>query len=55
MERGTRLRVMAVLLGLMGVVASADPSPLHPGWPGKGRLFVGTCYQPVARSPEERT
>ncbi len=25
----------------------------HPGWPGKGQLFVGTCYQPVDRSPEE--
>jgi beta-galactosidase len=25
----------------------------HPTWPGKGRLFVGTCYQPVDRSPEE--
>jgi len=25
----------------------------HPEWPGKGRLFVGTCYQPVDRSPEQ--
>jgi beta-galactosidase len=25
----------------------------HPDWPGKGRLFVGTCYQPVDRSPEQ--
>lgn len=25
----------------------------HPEWPGKGQLFVGTCYQPVDRSPEE--
>ena len=23
----------------------------HPEWPGKGQLFVGTCYQPVDRSP----
>ena len=22
-------------------------------WPGKGLLFVGTCYQPVDRSPEQ--
>lgn len=25
----------------------------HPGWPGSGQLFVGTCYQPVDRSPEQ--
>jgi beta-galactosidase len=25
----------------------------HPDWPGRGRLFVGTCYQPIDRSSEE--
>jgi beta-galactosidase len=25
----------------------------HPDWPGKGLLFVGTCYRPVDRSPEQ--
>src|SRR5664279_6406442 len=25
----------------------------HPEWPGKGQLFVGTCYQPVDRSREQ--
>ena len=25
----------------------------HPEWPAKGRLFVGTCYQPIDRTPEE--
>lgn len=25
----------------------------HREWPGKGQLFVGTCYQPVDRSPEQ--
>jgi len=25
----------------------------HPEWPGKGQLFVGTCYQPVDRSSEQ--
>ncbi len=25
----------------------------HPEWPSKGQLFVGTCYQPVDRSPEQ--
>ena len=33
--------------------AEAQEQPLHPGWPGKGQLFVGTCYQPVDRSPAE--
>jgi beta-galactosidase len=25
----------------------------HPNWPGPGQLFVGTCYQPIDRTPEE--
>ncbi|HEY5215251.1 MAG TPA: beta-galactosidase [Acidobacteriaceae bacterium] len=25
----------------------------HSDWPGKGQLFVGTCYQPVDRSTEQ--
>ena len=25
----------------------------HPDWPRKGQLFVGTCYQPVDRLPEQ--
>jgi len=35
--------------GLLLGQSAAD----HPEWPGKGQLFVGTCYQPVDRSPEE--
>src|SRR5947199_7687693 len=34
--------------GLLG--QSADQ---HPDWPGNGQLLVGTCYQPVDRSPEQ--
>ena len=26
---------------------------MHPNWPGPGQLFVGTCYQPVDRSPAQ--
>src|SRR3569833_2796201 len=29
------------------------PQQSHAGWPGPGLLFVGTCYQPVDRSPDE--
>ena len=25
----------------------------HPNWPGPGQLFVGTCYQPIDRTPEQ--
>ncbi|GAA0587303.1 beta-galactosidase [Rhizomicrobium electricum] len=32
---------------------NAQSAAGHPEWPGKGQLFVGTCYQPVDRSPEE--
>lgn len=33
--------------------ALAQSAPGHPDWPGKGQLFVGTCYQPIDRTPEE--
>lgn len=47
------------LLGLLlTCVAAARPGKAqslsaHPDWPGPGQLFVGTCYQPVDRSPAE--
>ena len=54
------LVAFAVLVGVAPGLAAAEPSappdpgwPGHPGWPGRGRLFVGTCYQPVDRSPEQ--
>ena len=25
----------------------------HPEWPGRGELFVGACYQPIDRTPEQ--
>jgi beta-galactosidase len=31
----------------------AQDAAQHPDWPGKGQLFVGTCYQPVDRSAEQ--
>jgi beta-galactosidase len=29
-----------------------DTAP-HPKWPGRGQLFVGACYQPIDRTPEQ--
>jgi beta-galactosidase len=33
--------------------ARAQSAVGHPEWPGTGQLFVGTCYQPVDRSPDQ--
>ena len=33
--------------------AEAQSAAGQPEWPGPGQLFVGTCYQPVDRSPEQ--
>ncbi|HTQ57932.1 MAG TPA: beta-galactosidase [Bryobacteraceae bacterium] len=50
----------AVLTPLCLVLAAAFTLPCHAqgdaahsNWPGPGQLFVGTCYQPVDRSPEQ--
>jgi beta-galactosidase len=44
-------------LGLAIILSSgflkAQSAAEHPEWPGKGQLFVGTCYQPVDRTPEQ--
>jgi beta-galactosidase len=58
-----RPRVLPGALGaIMGVLAAVLPAArpvhaqnaaVHPEWPGRGQLFVGTCYQPIDRTPEE--
>lgn len=47
--------VMAAFLVLQLSVQQAHAQSVsdHPDWPGKGQLFVGTCYDPVGRTPEE--
>jgi beta-galactosidase len=53
MKRPVRLTLCAALLAATTIVAGAlQPASRVPG-PAKGRLFVGTCYQPVDRSPDE--
>lgn len=34
-------------------VCIAQTPPSHPNWPGPGQLFVGTCYQPIDRTPDQ--
>ena len=50
----SRSSVLAVVsLGLSSLAASAQDTSAHPNWPGPGQLFVGTCYQPIDRSPDQ--
>ena len=44
---------ICIALWLTTVQLFARSAVQHPDWPGKGQLFVGTCYQPVDRSPEQ--
>jgi beta-galactosidase len=45
--------LLLVTLSLSGTSVFGQSAAEHPEWPGKGQLFVGTCYQPVDRSPEQ--
>src|ERR1035437_8647369 len=48
-----RTIVIASALFLASALLFGQSAEQHPEWPGKGQLFVGTCYQPVDRSPEQ--
>jgi beta-galactosidase len=48
-----RTIVIASALFLASTLLFGQSAEQHPEWPGKGQLFVGTCYQPVDRSPEQ--
>ena len=60
-KRSPRLSAFAIALSLatglappaIAPQAQAQSAAGHPDWPGKGEIFVGTCYQPVDRSPEQ--
>lgn len=41
-----------LLLAVCGAASTAQETS-HPNWPGPGQLFVGACYQPADRSPEQ--
>lgn len=42
-----------ILLLLSSTLVFGQGATEHPDWPGKGQLFVGTCYQPVDRRSEQ--
>jgi beta-galactosidase len=44
---------IAIFLFLSSPLLLGQSADQHPDWPGKAQLFVGTCYQPVDRSPEQ--
>jgi beta-galactosidase len=48
-----RRTLIVIALCLSSAVLFGQSVAQHPDWPGKGQLFVGTCYQPVDRSPEQ--
>ena len=54
---GARTTLGALLLGgaalFVPVATSAQSAAGQRDWPGAGQLFIGTCYQPVDRSPEQ--
>ena len=43
----------AIACALALISSAAAPASLPPHWPGQGQLFVGTCYQPVDRTPAQ--
>ena len=45
--------LITIALLLSSALSFAQSAAEHQDWPGKGQLFVGTCYQPVDRSPEQ--
>ena len=47
----TSVMLSFIVIACAGLAAQSATG--HPDWPGKGVLFVGTCYQPVDRSPEQ--
>jgi beta-galactosidase len=46
--------IICLLFALCSALISrAQPSSAHSNWPGPGQLFMGTCYQPIDRTPQQ--
>jgi beta-galactosidase len=37
----------------LSAFCAAEDHQVRPNRPGHGQLFVGSCYQPIDRTPEE--
>ena len=48
-----KLLLSLLFLTTFTTPAAGQNSPPYPGWPGPGQLFVGACYQPIDRAPEQ--
>lgn len=53
MKSTTIMAALASLCLACGATASAGAATGQHDWPGAGQLFVGTCYQPVDRTPQQ--
>jgi beta-galactosidase len=61
MEKHRRSLITAIAQALtiftfglfLSVPSAAQGVGKHQGWPGPGQLYVGTCYQPIERTPKE--
>jgi beta-galactosidase len=40
-------------MGTLSAASVAQNASAHQNWPGPGQLFVGTCYQPIDRTPAQ--
>ncbi len=49
----SRFAVLLIALCAFHPALSAQDTSSHPNWPGPGQLFVGTCYQPIDRTPAQ--
>jgi len=50
---GKKLALSLIAGLVISAFSSAQDIPVHPNWPGSGQLFVGACYQPIDRTPEQ--
>jgi beta-galactosidase len=50
---GKKLALSLIAGMAISAFSSAQDIPVHPNWPGPGQLFVGACYQPIDRTPEQ--
>ena len=48
-----RFALSLILTSTISSASWAQNLPPQPNWPGPGQIFVGACYQPIDRTPDE--